>query len=104
MFDPKKGALNYPLVLQMWSFVSNKDNKQWIWLALDVKTGEIVGVFVGERSRSGADGLWHSLPGVYRQCAICYTDFWEADEQVIPKSRHRVIGKRSGKTNLTHAV
>lgn len=62
----------------MWSFVSNKGNKQWIWLALDVKTGEIVGVFVGDRSRSGADGLWQSLPGVYRQCAICYTDFWEA--------------------------
>jgi IS1 family transposase len=46
--------------------VSNKKNKQWIWLALDVMTGEIVGVYVGKRSRKGAQGLWESLPGVYR--------------------------------------
>ena len=25
----------------------------WIWLALDVNTGEIVGVYVGKRSREG---------------------------------------------------
>ncbi len=84
----------------MWSFVSNKGNKQWVWLALDVKTGEIVGVYVGERSSTGAKMLWQSLPGIYRQCAVCYTDFWSAKEQVIPKSRHRPVGKNSGKTNL----
>jgi hypothetical protein len=70
-FVRKKGALNCPVRCDLWSFVSNKGNKQWIWLALDMKTGEIVGVFVGDRSRSGADGLWQSLPGVYRQCAVC---------------------------------
>jgi IS1 family transposase len=59
----------------MWSFVSNKKNKQWIWLALDVMTGEIVGVYVGKRSREGAQGLWESLPGVYRQCAVCNCRF-----------------------------
>jgi IS1 family transposase len=84
----------------MWSFVGNKGNKQWVWLALDVKSGEIVGVYVGDRSRAGATGLWQSLPGVYRQCAICYTDFWEAYEQVIPNQRHRAVNKKSGKTNL----
>lgn len=31
----------------MWSFVGSKSNKQWIWLALDVETREIVGVYVG---------------------------------------------------------
>lgn len=83
----------------MWSFVSNKGNKQWIWLALDLKTGEIVGIFVGDRSHSGADGLWQSPPGVYRQCAVYYVDFWSAYEQVIPKSRHRAVGKQSDRTN-----
>ena len=29
---------------EAWSFVGNKENKQWIWLALDVKTREIVSV------------------------------------------------------------
>ncbi len=41
----------------MWSFVGNKKNKQWIWLALDVNTREIVSVYVGKRSREGAQGL-----------------------------------------------
>jgi len=44
----------------MWSFVKDKGNKQWIWLALDVKTREIVGVHVGERSEQGARQLWNS--------------------------------------------
>lgn len=55
---------------------------------MDVNTGEIVGVYVAQRSREGAQGLWHSLPAVYRQCAVCSTDFWSAYEQVIPNSRH----------------
>ena len=57
----------------MWSFVSDKGNKQWIWLAMDVDTREIVGVYVGARSVKGAKGLWASLPGVYRQCMVAWT-------------------------------
>jgi IS1 family transposase len=58
----------------MGSFVNDKGNKQWIWLAL-VTTREIVGVYVGARSEEGARQLWNSLPGIYRQCAVAYTDF-----------------------------
>jgi insertion element IS1 protein InsB len=34
---------------ELWSFVDNKGNKQWIWLALDTDTREIVGVYIGAR-------------------------------------------------------
>ncbi len=44
-------------------------------------------------------GLWNSLPPVYRQCAVCYTDFWAAYQKVIPPKRHEAVGKESGKTN-----
>jgi len=94
----KKG----PLTIQcdeMWSFVANKRNKQWIWLALDIETKEIVGVYVGERSCKGAEGLWQSLPPIYRQCAMCYTDFWTVYNEIFPASRHRAVSKISGKTN-----
>ena len=47
---------------EAWSFVGHKGNKQWIWLALDKKTREIVGVYIGNRSEDGARGLWNSLP------------------------------------------
>lgn len=95
----KKGRLTIQCD-EMWSFVGNKKNKLWIWLALDVETHEIVGVYVGSRDKKGATGLWDSLPPVYRQCAVCYTDFWEAYNAVFPSNRHCAVGKESGKTNL----
>jgi len=83
----------------MWSFVGLKRNKQWIWLAIDRDSREIIGMHVENRDRAGAEELWKSLPLVYRQCTVCYTDFWSAYEQVLPQNRHREVGKESGKTN-----
>ena len=68
----------------MNDYVGNKENKQWIWLALDVATQELVGVYVGDRSRQGAQGLWDALPAVYQQCAVSYPDFWSAYDEVFP--------------------
>lgn len=84
---------------ELWSFVDNKGNKVWIWLAKDRNTGEIVGVYIGSRDKEGAKGLWDSMPSVYRQCAVCYTDFWKAYSVVFPSKRHRAVGKETGQTN-----
>ncbi len=70
-------------------------NKQWIWLAIDIATGQIAGFHVGGRKRKDAKKLWLSLPGVYRQCAVCYSDYWQAYEKVIPKKRHKAVGKKA---------
>lgn len=83
----------------MWSFVGSKGRKKWIWLALEASTREIVGVFVGNQGKTGAKGLWRSLPAAYRQCAVLYTDFWKAYAEVFPSKRHKAIGKSSGKTH-----
>jgi IS1 family transposase len=83
----------------VWSFVGNKLNKQWVWLALDRESREIVGVYSGDRDREGAQRLWNSLPGVYRQCAVSYTDFWEAYNTVFPAMRYQPVGKETGQTN-----
>ena len=84
---------------EMWSFVGHRKNKYWIWLAIDRDTREIIGVHVGSRDRDGAKELWRSLPPVYRQCAVCFTDFWEAYKTVIPSRRHKAVGKETGLTN-----
>lgn len=84
---------------EMWSFVKSKSNKQWIWLAIDRDSREIVGVYIGSRDRIGAEGLWKSLPAVYRQCAVCYTEYWAAYDKILPSKRHHSVGKESGKTN-----
>ena len=43
--------------------------------------------------------MWDSIPGVYRQCAVSYTDFWPAYSKVFPYSRHKEVGKETGKTS-----
>ncbi|MBD1835663.1 hypothetical protein H6F61_23985 [Cyanobacteria bacterium FACHB-472] len=55
---------------ELWSFVNHKGDKQWVWLALDAQTREIVGVHIGDRNAASAQALWQSMPPVYRQCAV----------------------------------
>ena len=84
---------------ELWSNVDNKRNKQWLWLGLDVDTREIVGVYIGARDEAAAQQLWASLPPVYRQCAVAYTDFWTAYAAVFPSKRHQAVGKETGLTS-----
>ena len=84
---------------EMWSFVDSKKNELYIWLAIDRNTREIVGCFVGDRTRKSARQLWASLPDIYQQCALAYTDFWQSYLTVIPRKRHRAVGKETGLTN-----
>ena len=66
---------------------------------MDRDTRQIVGAHIGDRSTDSARALWRSLPSVYRQCAVSYTDFWDAYAAVLPSTRHRPVGKDSGQTN-----
>ena len=51
----KKPSCQLTLQLdEMWSFVKNKRKKQWLWIALDQKTREIVGLYIGDRSKKSA--------------------------------------------------
>lgn len=84
---------------ELWSFVDDKDNAQWVWLAIDTLTREIVGCYIGDRSGVSAQKLWESLPALYRQCAICYTDFCSSYPVAVPSKGHRAVGKETGKTS-----
>ena len=84
---------------EMWSFVGNKDNKQWIWIALDVGTRQVIAFHVGQRDRDAARQLWQKIPGCYREKARFYTDLYEPYVGVIPENQHRRVIKQSGLTN-----
>jgi insertion element IS1 protein InsB len=45
-----------------------------------------------------------AISAVYRQCAVCYTDFWEAYSEVLPRKQHKAVGKETGKTNFVERV
>ena len=85
---------------EMWSFVGRKPNKQWVWIAMDVETRQVIAFYVGDRSRNSARKLWQRVPLVYRQQANFDTDDWEAYKGVIPEAQHRVCAKGSGHTNI----
>jgi insertion element IS1 protein InsB len=42
---------------EMWSFVQPKANKQWIWIAMDAKTRQVIAFHVGDRRRDSAKEL-----------------------------------------------
>lgn len=83
---------------EMWGFVAHKANKQWLWLALDRNSRQVVALFVGDRSAKGALGLWQAIPERYRQRGIFYTDDWDAYKQIIPNGQHK-FGKTKKDTN-----
>ena len=83
----------------MWSFVGKRKHKVWLWIALDAETREVVALHVGDRSRQSAQTLWPRLLPRYRECAILYTDEWEAYQEALPSTRHRIVHKGSGLTN-----
>ncbi len=83
----------------MWSFVKKKENKQWIWLAMDATTRQIIGFHVGDRSRESAQALWATIPEVYQDHATFHTDQYDVYKGVIPAERHKAITKKARKTN-----
>lgn len=84
---------------ELWSFVGRKTNKQWVWLAFDPQTRQVLAFYVGDRSRQSARKLWQRIPRAYREQATFYTDDWKAYNGVIPSKRHRVCAKGSGRTS-----
>ncbi len=85
---------------EMWSFVGKKANKQWLWMALDTETKQVIAFYVGDRSRRSARKLWQRIPQAYREQATFYTYAWEAYKGVIPAARHRICAKKTGHTNI----
>src|SRR6266568_1355690 len=84
---------------EMASFVQKKANKQWIWLAMDAKTRQIIAFPGGDRSRKSFKKLWAMIPQAYRQHATFYTDHYVVYQGVIPAAQHYPIGKLARKTN-----
>jgi IS1 family transposase len=74
---------------ELWSFVDNKGNKIWIWIALCRKTRQIVARDVGDRSEKTCRELWNNVPKEYRK-GQCFTDFWQAYQL----DKHAYLAKR----------
>jgi len=85
---------------EIWSFVVSKENKQWVWIALDIATKQVLAFYVGDRSAASAQELWQRIPQVYRDHATFYTEGLAAYKTVLPAKSHQVCAKSSGHTNI----
>jgi len=72
---------------ELGSFVGTKGQKQWVWLALNRETREMVGIAIEAHDETTAHQRWQSLPPVNRQCVICSTDCWDASACVLPSKQ-----------------
>jgi len=86
----------------MWSFVGDKSNQRWLWLAIDHHTGETVAFVFGRRK----DDVSLKLKKLLEPFNIgkYYTDNWGAYSKNLDKDKHE-IGKKNTQTierkNLT---
>ena len=84
---------------ELWSFVGKKANRQWVWIAMDATTRQVIAFHVGDRGQASAEQLWANLPAIYRERALFYTDQCAVYKSVIPPARHCAISKLARKTN-----
>jgi insertion element IS1 protein InsB len=68
---------------EMWSFVQKKANKQWMWIAMDAKTRQIIAFHAGDRSRESGKALWANIPTVYREQATFHTDQYDVYKLMV---------------------
>jgi insertion element IS1 protein InsB len=80
-------------------FVGKKADKQWLWLAMDAQTRQVIAFHVGDRRRTSAKKRWNKIPAVYRDRATFYTDSYAPYRGVIRPAQHRQISKKARKTN-----
>jgi insertion element IS1 protein InsB len=87
---------------EMWSFVQNKGDQRWLWLAIHHETRVVLAYTFGTRT----DDVFRELKGLLEPFGITvfFTDDWGAYERNLPEHNH-YIGKsntqRIERKNLT---
>ena len=57
-------------------------------LAIDPNTKQIIGFYVGDRSKKSAEKFFNFLPETYRKNAQFYTDDYDSYKGIIPEKQH----------------
>ena len=77
---------------EQWSFVGNKSNQRWLWLAIDHASNNVLAFVFGKRKDSVFKKLKKSLD--LFKISRYYTDDWGAYERYLDPKKHE-IGKRN---------
>ena len=83
---------------EMWSFVQKKEQKMWLWLALNPANRQIVAFHVGGRSGVDAQLFYEQIPAEFKGRAGFFSDYWPAYVRAFAQENHFGVGKESGLT------
>jgi len=83
---------------EVWSFVGQRSQQRWIWLALCRRTRQVLAYAIGPRDEGIWRLLWSRIPVRYR-FGLLYTDCWSSYYNLLPVKQHRPGGKEVGDTN-----
>ena len=83
---------------ELWSFIGDKAEVWWVWVAQDSRTRQVVAMAAGDRDEFTARCLWESLPPEYRERAIVATDLLPVYRAIVPERWHATGGKEMGLT------
>lgn len=75
------------------AFCKKKNNKTWIFKALDRNTKKVVAWVIGKRNIATVKLLYEKLKHI-KNCNF-YTDSWKAFKEVLPADRHIVSKKET---------
>ena len=86
----------------MWSFVQNKDNQRWLWLAIDHNNSTILAFTFGKRK----DEVFRELKKILAPFGVTmfYSDDWGSYVRNLNVSEHTISKKNTQKIerkNLT---
>ena len=84
---------------EIWSFVGNKKNDQWLWLVMHSTTRQILAFHIGKRNKAFGRSINGKTTGRIKKKAHFYTDKFSAYYEIIPWKQHSPVGKESGKTS-----
>lgn len=88
---PKKRHYKKVQIDELWTYVGDKSNKQWLIYAYAPDTDEILAFVIGGRNKKTVKKLYQKLKKV--QINWFCTDDWKSFKAVLPYDIH-LIGKR----------
>lgn len=80
---------------EMWSFVGNKGNDQWLWLVMHSKTRQILAFHVGKRNKESGEALINKLPPelkkkpAFTQISFQFTTILSHSRNTLPLERNQ---------------
>ena len=90
VITPKRKNYNKVQVDELWTYVGNKKNKEWVIYAYAPETDEILAFVIGGRDKKTVRKLYKKLNKIQINW-IC-TDDWSSFKAVFPTTKH-LIGK-----------